>query len=182
MNRWDEIQAVARDIASNVHADEHARDAMADDLIRLCGLMIGAVGKVVASSGESELNDVHDSTFEPDPENSPEEAATALAEFEQEQMLDAAKAHGMYLTGERVQDAAREAVSASVGADLERYNHGPYGRPVWTHTDRRPAKLRPATPVAPRACCYATPCPICRNGAPVGGCCYPLGDVCQSHC
>lgn len=40
MNRYDEIQAMARDIASNIHADSEKRNAMADDLIRLCSLMI----------------------------------------------------------------------------------------------------------------------------------------------
>lgn len=51
MNRWDEIQAVARDVATNIHTDPDKITAMADDLIRLCGLMIDAVGKGVACDG-----------------------------------------------------------------------------------------------------------------------------------
>ena len=60
MNRFDEIQSVARDIASNVHDDPESRDAMADDLIKLCGLMIQAVGKVVACDGEAKIDDPDD--------------------------------------------------------------------------------------------------------------------------
>lgn len=145
MNRWDEIQAAARDIASNVHADEHARNAMADDLIRLCGLMIGAVGKGVAIDGESSMNDAHHAPFRYDPEDDGDEAAQRAA-FDLEQSLEVSQAHGMYVTGERIQDGARDAVAESVGADLERYAHGSYGSPVWTHTDRRPATLRVNVP------------------------------------
>jgi hypothetical protein len=157
VNRWDEIQAVARDIASNVHAEPAARDAMADDLIRLCGLMIGAVGKVVACEGEAAIGNGDDNS-----------------------------AYARYLVGERVQDGAREAVeqASGPGCDLdrwirpspgdpcacghvpsvheggqctgERYNREPCkGGPCngfvrrvpsggWTHVDRRPAALRSA--------------------------------------
>ena len=160
MNRWDEIQGLARDIASNVHASPEARDAMADDLIRLCGLMIEAVGKVVAVEGESNMSDAHSATFEPDPE-SDEDPAAQRADFIHEQRDDAAKAHGMYITGERIQDGAREAVGGSVGADLERYAHGPYGKPVWQHTDRRPATLRRSGPVT-----VVVPCQVFPDGCP----------------
>ncbi|ATN93723.1 hypothetical protein SEA_ABT2GRADUATEX2_53 [Streptomyces phage Abt2graduatex2] len=226
MNRWDEIQGLARDIASNVHADPAKRDAMADDLIKLCGAMIGAVGKVVACEGEAAIGDGDD-----------------------------ASAHTRYLVGERVRDAAREAVDSATNpkVDLDRWTrpspgdwcrcgHAPsvhedgvcngegfngvacHGGPCrgfvrkeptggWRHIDRRPAALQPsatpgapielgnpepvnldgfgATPfpafhgtaVAPRRCCYAAsgPCATCRNGRPVGRCCYPLRDVCPSH-
>lgn len=163
MNRWDEIQGLARDIASNVHADPVARDAMADDLIKLCGAMIGAVGKGVAIDGESDMNDPEDDV----------------------QALQAACA---FQVGEQVQDAARTAVDESVnsGCDLDRWTrpgpgdgcrcghvpsvHGEggctgeqYNREAckggpcqgfvrrvpewgWRHTDRRPAALRPQAP------------------------------------
>lgn len=225
MNRWDEIQGLARDIASNVHVDPVKRDAMADDLIKLCGAMIGAVGKVVAIDGESSMNMG---------ENDDADAA----------------AHARYLVGERVQDGAREAVDSATNpkVDLERWTrpspgdgcrcgHVPvvhedgvcngegfngvacHGGPCqgfvrkeptdgWQHTDRRPAALRtPATPGAPielgnpepvnldgfgatpvavsqppRPCCsVGGPCATCRNGGPIGGCCFPLRDVCPSH-
>lgn len=94
MNRFDEIQSVARDIASNVHDDPESRDAMADDLIRLCGLMIQAVGKIVACDGEAKVDD-------PDDEG----------------------AYERYIIGERIQDAARETVvdSSNEKCDLDRW-------------------------------------------------------------
>jgi len=160
MNRLDEIQAAARDIASNVHADPEARNKMADDLIKLIGLMIKATGKYVAGYGESSMNDAHD-----------------VGEAE-----DAAKFHGIYLTGEKMQSGSQWAMDESAGADLERY-HRPTGHewcvcghhpdchkddacngesvnghackggectefrvkltdPVWTHEDRRPPMFR----------------------------------------
>lgn len=164
MNRWDEIQGLARDIASNVHADPVARDAMADDLIKLCGAMINATGKVVACEGEAAMN---------------------MGESDD---ADAA-AHARYLVGERIQDAAREAVEESTNpkVDLDRWTrpspgdgcacgHVPsvhvdgrctgeqYNREAckggpctgfvrreptggWRHVDRRPAALRRSGPV-----------------------------------
>ena len=67
---------------------------MADDLIRLCGLMIDAVGKGVACDGEANTGDPDDPS-----------------------------AHGRYMTGEAVQRYAREAVAeaSSSGCDLERW-------------------------------------------------------------
>lgn len=214
MNRWDEIQGLARDIASNIHVDPVKRDAMADDLIKLCGAMIGAVGKVVAIDGESSMH---------------------LGESDD---ADAA-AHARYLVGERVQTGATIAVEKATNpkVDLERWtrptpgdscrcSHVPSvhedgvctgeqynGEPCkggpcqgfvrreptggWRHADRRPKPLRDATapanvpqlpaatPVAvtqpARPCCYVDRCAICRNGGPVGGCCYLLRDVCPSH-
>lgn len=232
MNRWDEIQGLARDIASNVHTDPAKRDAMADDLIKLCGAMINATGKIVACEGEAAIGGGDD-----------------------------ASAHTRYLVGERVQDAAREAVEAATNpkVDLDRWtrpspgdscrcSHVPSvhedgvcngeqfnGEPCkggpctgfvrrepsggWRHVDRRPTALRrsgpvtvvvpdAATPGAPielgnpepvnldgfgatpvavsqpaRPCCYAVgvPCASCRNGGPIGRCCFPLRDVCPSH-
>ena len=164
MNRWDEIQGLARDIASNVHADPQARDAMADGLIKLCGLMIGAVGKAVSIDGESSMN--------------------------MGESVDAdVAAYSRYMVGERVQDAAKEAVeqSSNPGCDLDRWTrpspgdscacgHVPsvheggrctgeqYNREAckggpctgfvrreptggWRHVDRRPAALRGSGPV-----------------------------------
>lgn len=89
MNRTDGIQAVARDIASNVHADPAMRDAMADALIKLCGLMIGAVGKHVACDGEANISNYDDES-----------------------------AHARYVTGERIQDGARWAADASSNPEV----------------------------------------------------------------
>jgi len=164
VNRWDEIQGLARDIASNVHADPAARDAMADGLIKLCGAMIAAVGKAVAIDGESSMH---------------------MGESED---ADAA-AHARYLVGERVQDAAKEAVEAATNpkVDLDRWTRPGPGDPCrcahvpsvheggqctgeqynrepckggpctgfvrrepewgWHPTDRRPAALRPVARV-----------------------------------
>lgn len=212
MNRWDEVQATARNIASNVHADPVARNAMADDLIKLIGQMINATGKIVAIAGENQANESYD-----------------------ERQTD--QGYAIYMAGERIQTAADEAVDSATNprVDLERWQRPTPGDPCrcghvtsvhedgpcvgerhnnepckggpcdgfvrrertggWTHTDRRPDGLKFAavraaeadpfaTPVAAsRPCCYAVggPCPSCRNGGPVGGCCYPLRDVCPSH-
>ncbi len=51
MKDWEKIRNKARDIASNVHADPALRDAMADDLIQLMGLMVGAVGDDIDDRG-----------------------------------------------------------------------------------------------------------------------------------
>lgn len=105
MNRLDEIKAKALDAAQHVTQDAAKREALADDLITLVGLMIQAVGKSVATNGESDLNEAED--------------------FE-----DRESAQTRYLTGERIQDGARWAVEESVAADPARYErHG--GQPVW---------------------------------------------------
>lgn len=133
MNRFDEIQGAARDIAEWVCADPADRNRMADDLIKLVGLMIQAVGKGVAVDGESELNHVMNKSFELDSmsiEYSDDERARLEAEFEQDKALDAAKAHGQYMVGERLQDGARTVVEESMGADLERYERSGL-KPVW---------------------------------------------------
>ncbi|AMD42796.1 hypothetical protein SEA_XKCD426_55 [Streptomyces phage Xkcd426] len=155
MNRWDEIQATARDIASNIHVDPEQRNAMADDLVKLCCLIVDAVGKGVAVDGESDMG-----------------------------MTDDETAHARYLTGERIQTEAKRVAeeASSAGADLERYERptghewcvcghhpnshhngtctgqlanghacagGPctefrakYPEPVWQHVDRRPVMFR----------------------------------------
>jgi hypothetical protein len=121
MNRWDEIQATARDVASNIHSDPDKVTAMADDLIKLVGLMVDAVGKGVAIDGESNISD-------PDDES----------------------AHARYLTGEAIQRYAQEAVAeaSSPGCDLERWTRPSptgYVHPEgtgWTYTDRRPDELK----------------------------------------
>lgn len=204
MNRWDEIQGLARDIASNVHVDLVKRDAMAGDLIKLCGLMIDAVGKGIAIDGESFMN---------------------MGESDD---ADAA-AHAQYMVGERMQSAAQTAVTEAVSADLDRYTRATPGDPcvcghvpsvhdgkvcsgehfngeackggsctgferrhpdaAWTPKDHRPAALRGrrdvnvavSSSVAVAACCYQVTCVVCRNGGKVGGCCYPLSGVCPHH-
>lgn len=106
MNRLDEIKAKALDAAQHVTQDAAKREALADDLITLVGLMIQAVGKSVATNGESDLNEAED--------------------FE-----DRESAQTRYLTGERIQDGARWAVEESVAADLARYEDSKWGAPVW---------------------------------------------------
>lgn len=106
MNRLDEIKAAALDAAQHVTQDERARAAMADDLIRLVGLMVQAVGKSVASDGESGMGD---SGY----------------------FSDIVSAHTRYLTGERIQDGARWAATEAVAADLSRYESTRFGSPVW---------------------------------------------------
>jgi hypothetical protein len=106
VNRLDEIKVAALDAAQHVTQDDRARVAMADDLIRLVGLMVQAVGKSVASDGESDLNDAED-------------------------FRDGVSAHTRYLTGERIQDGARWAATEAVAADLYRYESTRWGSPVW---------------------------------------------------
>jgi hypothetical protein len=189
VNRHDEIQAVARDIASNVHADPEARNRMADDLIKLVGLMLGGLGKYLATEGESQMNDVAD-WDEPGEDATPE----GVAEFQRERELDGSKFHGMYLTGEQIQDSARELVEKCQGADLERYRRDP----VWVHEDRRPAMFRHtdargALIIPPElieatagGCCHEGPVEALPTGAGQDRmstrCCYPLGGVCPEHC
>lgn len=131
MNRWDEIQACARDIATNVHDDPERITAMADDLIKLCGLMIAATGVTVSLTGEVAMNE--------DPD---------------ERLANSAR----YLVGEDVLSAALTAVdeSSSAGCDLERWSDGRWGEQSpegwgWTYTDRRPAALRDDDATAARA-------------------------------
>lgn len=110
MNRTDGIQAAARDIASNVHADPAMRDAMADALIKLCGLMIEAVGKHVACDGEADMNGWGCNTPGCDCRaNGCDDERNA--------------AHARYITGERIQDGARWAAgeSSNPNVDLERW-------------------------------------------------------------
>lgn len=96
MNRWDEIQGAARDIADWVCGDPADRNRMADDLIKLVCLVVQGVGKGVAIKGETAMNG-------PDSE------------------ADAGFAR--YLVGEDVQDGARTVLeeSSNAGCDLERY-------------------------------------------------------------
>lgn len=119
MNRHDEIQAKARDIATNVHQDPDKRNALADDLISLVALMMAAQGKYLASYGEGELNDHID-----DPRES-------------------AKYHTMYLAGERMQESARLIEGECSNPDpsdpiARRGGLDRWDPPVWKHKDRRP--------------------------------------------
>lgn len=124
MNRYDLIQGLARDIATNVHADPAKRDAMADDLIKLCAAIVAAIGKGVAVKGEGDLG----RAFCNDPNCDCTECS-----------LEQAKAHGMYQTGEAIQDVANNVAGHSLNpqVDLDRYDP-----PVWQDTDRRPAYFR----------------------------------------
>lgn len=103
MNRWDKIQATARDAADWVCADPADRDRMAGDLIKLVALMIQATGKGVAIAGEVAMNENNDG----DP-------------------ADGAR----YLVGEDVQRAAGEVLEEATAADIERYERSGLA-PVW---------------------------------------------------
>lgn len=94
VNRYDEIQGAARDVADWVCADPADRNRMADDLIRLVSLVVKATGKSVAVAGESAMNG-------PDSEDN--------ASYE------------LFLVGEDLQRAAGEVREESTGADIERY-------------------------------------------------------------
>lgn len=120
MNRWDEVQATARNIASNVHQDPVARDAMADELIKLCGLIVGAVGKVVAVEAETAMNDNEDAELDTE---SMDYTDAEVAEFEAGKAAEHASAYTRYLVGERLQTAAAEAVAESTNpkVDLDRW-------------------------------------------------------------
>ncbi len=110
MNRWDEIQAAARDVADWVDLNPDQRNQMADDLIKLVGLMIQATGKCVAVEGESAMN---------------------------EPGLGDDSAFARYLVGERLQDGAREVVEESAGADIERYERDGL-TPAWVSRRDKP--------------------------------------------
>lgn len=96
-NRFDEIQCRALDIAQHVSSDPEIRQRVADDLIRLVGLMVEAVGKGVAVQGESDMGDPDDET-----------------------------GYARYRTGEDIVANAEYAVNASTtpGVDLERWSEG----------------------------------------------------------
>jgi hypothetical protein len=119
MNRWDEIQATARDAADWVCADPADRNRMANDLIKLVGLMIQAAGKGVAMDGEGDMGQGDHTCDEP----------TACA-GDCDQTMHDAKAHNRYLMGERMQTAAQQVVDESVSADIERYERDGLA-PAW---------------------------------------------------
>lgn len=103
MNRYDEIQGAARDVADWVCADPADRNRMADELIRLVSLVVKATGKSVAVAGESAMNG-------PDSEDN--------ASYE------------LFLVGEDLQRAADEVREEATGADIERYERDGL-TPVW---------------------------------------------------
>lgn len=61
-NRWDEIQATARNIAEATFTDPDRRNRLADELITLVTLVVEAVGKNVACEGEADTSDEDDET------------------------------------------------------------------------------------------------------------------------
>jgi hypothetical protein len=109
MNRYEEIQGAARDVADWVCADPADRNRMADDLIRLVTLIVAGVGKSVAVDGESNISHGEDEA-----------------------------AHARYITGERIMDGAREMAEGAAGADLERYERDGL-KPAWTSTRKQSA-------------------------------------------
>jgi hypothetical protein len=119
MNRWDEIQATARDAADWVCTDPADRNRMANDLIKLVALMIQATGKGVAVDGERDMGQGDHTCDEP----------TACA-GDCDQTTHDAKAHNRYLMGERMQTAAQQVADESVSADIERYERDGLA-PAW---------------------------------------------------
>lgn len=117
-NRWDEIQGAARDVADWVCADPADRNRMADDLIRLVGLIIQGTGKGVAIDGESDMNECRT--------------------FGEESPGDSTVAYGRYLVGERIQTSAQTVMdeSSNAGCDLDRYERDGLA-PVWTSTRKQ---------------------------------------------
>lgn len=141
MNRWDEIKTVALKAAQHVTDNPAERVAVADDLITLIGLMVGAVGKGVAVEGEGELGRVLG--WVRPTEETPEEAA----EFDDEQNRESDKAHNRYLLGELLQSQAdyvvREAKEADPPGDV--CCDTPYG----PDCKEDPFKARRAVPRCP---------------------------------
>lgn len=124
MNRTDEISAVARDIAEQITPAPEQRDVIANNLVKLVCLVVQGVGKSVAGAGEGDLNDAHGAEFFLDTGADVGDESQQRAEFEREKELDCAKAHGMYITGERIQDGARWVQEEAVTADLDRWPDG----------------------------------------------------------
>lgn len=105
MNRYDEIQATARNIAEATFEDPERRNRLADELIKLVTLVINAVGKSVAVDGERYMNEADD---------------------------DEAERHDgwlRYVVGEDMQSGSDRLVKecSNPEVDLERYTN-----PVWT--------------------------------------------------
>lgn len=171
MNRWDEIQATARDIASNVHADPAARDATADD-----GLQLGTV--VYRDFEEVDRTERQGIVLGPWPGARNDRvvvwwprfgAATPEAlQYESGRYLVADGTLGN-LPPQRLQHLRGKVGAHDVAAPLIRALDAALGA-----TDRN---------TAPRPCCYAGtgPCALCSNTGPVGRCCFPLRDVCPLH-
>jgi hypothetical protein len=184
MNRWDEIRATARNIASNVHHDPVARDAMADDLIKLVGQVIEAVGNGEAVS-EATGADLDLWTHEDRRPDGLKLAAVKAAEADP------------FGQGDKARPCCYP------GGCPTCHNGGPVGRccymlrevcPTHGHSSSRNSNATPAaepatiptafgtSTIPQRECCYVAACATCRNAGPIGGCCYPLGDVCPTHC
>lgn len=106
-NRFDEIQCRALDIAQHISSDPDIRQQVADDLIRLVGLMISSVGKSVACDGESDMN-------EPDDES------------------EHAAAYARYRTGEDMQSGSDYTVTNATTPEVKLERWATDGRePLW---------------------------------------------------
>lgn len=121
MNRTDQIQAKARDIATHIHTDPEKIKELADQLITLACMISDAVGKSVAIAGETVLNNEDDAT-----------------------------GYTRYRTGEDMQRAAMDLMdpdegerfsAVNPGVDIERWGDGPL---AWVYQDRRPEQACPA--------------------------------------
>lgn len=153
INRFDQIQGAARDVADWVCADPADRNRMADDLIRLVTLIVAGVGKSVAVDGESNISHGEDEA-----------------------------AHARYVTGERIQDGAREMAEGAAGADLERYERDGL-KPAWMSTRKQSAPAVIAGFAAALVAAQASTEPGCRCGHPQEshgwyGCCDGCPIVC----
>lgn len=145
MNRWDEIQGAARDIAEQISPAPEQRDVIADNLIKLVSLVVQGVGKGVAIEGESAQN--------------------SALKYGEETPGEAAAAHNRYILGERIQSAARDVLEESAGADLERYERDGLA-PAWTLKLPVPELPPVGTPwdaqalVTAQAACVCVPMPV----------------------
>lgn len=138
MNRWDEIQGAARDIAEQIAPAPEQRDVIADNLIKLVSLVVQGVGKGVAIEGESAQN--------------------SALKYGEETPGEAAAAHNRYILGERIQSAARDVLEESAGVDLERYERDGLA-PAWTSKLPAAPELAPVVVELPEGC-VCVPVPV----------------------
>lgn len=168
VNRMDLIQATARDIASNIHSDPAAINALADQLIELIGQMINGVGKMVYSQGERDMNEAH-GWIKPGGED--------RAAFEREQRRAIQQAGTMMSTGGEIESAARSLADdcKNPEVDLDRWTRPDPG--AWCLCGHSPKSHRSGVCIGEdhnRRACYegARRCTVFEPKPPSGGWTY----------
>lgn len=164
MNRWDGIKSVALGLADNITENPAQRDAVANGLITLVGLMLEATGKGVAVDGEAELNEAHTWMFDP-------ECTETEEEFKADKDRELARAHNLFLAGEAIQSQARMVTEESIAADLTR----------WDVLDPTPAGCAECTRIGGVHRVGCSRHHIKRCGPMVGRCMLSNDDVCMHH-